>query len=269
MLEQFLQLTILGLIQGLTEFLPISSSGHLVLVGRIVGLGASASLHTTIWLHMGTLAATCLVYRSELWRMVRADWRLMAGVLLAMVPAAVVGTQFGSYFDRLFAAPRLSVQVTAAMLIATGLAMTVGERISNRWSEQATRVTWWQALAIGFAQALAILPGSSRSGMTIAAGLIGGLQRRAAADFSFLLSVPTVGGAVLVDAAGLLQDSGSLASTSAVPPAAILLGTTVSFVTGLVALKWFLHVLRRWPLYTFASYCCALGALILLLELGG
>jgi undecaprenyl-diphosphatase len=249
-----LEALILGIVQGLTEFLPVSSSGHLVLGEKLLCVD-SPGAGFEVLAHAGTLLAILIHYRRDLCSMIRSvvtvrrdeHFRLAMLVLLGSVPAAAVGLGFGSRLEELFDHPALA----AAMLMVTGLIL-----LSLKLSKPGdSGVRWSTALAIGTAQAIAILPGISRSGSTMATGIHTGVERAEAARFSFLLAVPALGGAALLKGMDLLD---------APPPArellAYLIGAVAAFVSGYLALRWLLGVVQRGRLDRFGVYCLLLGA---------
>jgi undecaprenyl-diphosphatase len=252
-------LLVLAVVQGVTEFLPVSSDGHLVLVQNWLAAG-HGSLAIDVALHLGTLAAVLVVYRRDLAELLR---RLFAGdarepllLLLATLPAAAVGLGLKHEIEALFTSSRaaaLGLFVTAGFLL-------VGERARRRASAAAgppQPITWRQALWIGCAQALAPLPGVSRSGTTIATALMRGVDASAAARFSFLMSIPAVGGAVALEVPGLVREGGfGLELTLAV---------LLCFAVGVLALRFLIRFLGRGAFRWCALYCLALGATALLL----
>jgi undecaprenyl-diphosphatase len=256
-----LHAALLGLLQGLTEFLPVSSSGHLVL-GRSLLDVHTPGADFEVFAHAGTLLAILVHYRTDLVAMagsavrLRRDGpgRLLLLVLLASIPAAVVGLTLADPVEALFARPALA----AGMLLVTGLVL-LSTRLARAGGE---RVRAPSAIAIGLAQALAILPGISRSGSTIAAGLHAGVDRDRAARFSFLLAVPALLGAAVLKTSDLVRE----------PPGPTLLesylvGGLVAFASGYLALRWLLGIVHRGHLDRFAWYCLAIGAVALLLLL--
>ncbi|MFQ5885919.1 MAG: undecaprenyl-diphosphatase UppP, partial [Anaerolineae bacterium] len=258
-----LQALILGIVQGATEFLPISSSGHLVLVPWLLGW-EDPGLAFDAFLHLGTLVAVLAYFRDDLWSLTlawvgsvrersldnpqaRIAWLILWGTL----PAAVMGLTLESLFERLFAAP---VWVSIFLLV-TGLLLFLGEGVRKSES-QIESLTWLDALLVGLAQGVAIAPGVSRSGATISAGLWRGLEREEAARFSFLLATPAILGANLLQLWGLskLSGAGEVAST-------LLLGFLAAAVSGYLAIRFFLGFLKRRSLYPFSLYCWLLGTL--------
>lgn len=267
---------ILGLLQGLTEFVPISSSAHLVLVPWLFGWPAFGLFFDTM-LHWGTLLAVLVYFRKD-WvaivrgfvssLAVRGPWttgaggrlaqpasRLAWGLILGSLPAAVAAFLFEDFFESLFSTPR----AVAAFLLVTALILYLSERLGRRARSLET-LNVPDALAIGLAQAAAIAPGISRSGTTIAAGLGRGLTREAAARFSFLLSTPVILGA------GLLQGLDVATTAEVAPPLAVLLtGFAAAAVAGYLCIRFLLSYLRRGSLNVFAVYCAVAGSAALLL----
>ena len=264
---------LLGIIQGLTEFLPVSSSGHLTLFGALLGVSGHDGDHYRFFVvmtHFGTLLAILIHYRRDLWDMLRAPFRALArggkpapgdaqalrllGILvLGTIPAVVLGLAFDDLLDRLFSAP-----LPAAIFLAvTGFIL-----LSTRWTgpRASGEVGWRRGFLIGLAQAVAMLPGISRSGSTISAALALGVKRQEAARFAFLLAVPALVGAALFDTL-------KIESLAAVDWGVILAGTLAAFLSGWLALVWLLRLLARESFWKFSFYCWAAsiaGVLILL-----
>ncbi len=253
----WLDAVILGLLQGLTEFLPVSSSGHLVLAKHILSVELPG-VSFEIIVHIGSLLAILIYFRSRLWTLVRSlfdrslqsERKIVSYLILATVPAGVLGVLLEDFFEDVFAQP---VYAGWALIVTAFILM------STRWATRPSRdLTWSPALMMGFAQALAILPGISRSGSTISAGLHAGLKPSVAAEFSFLMAIPVIGGATLLKAKELLG----------VPPELLgqyALGAIISFVTSMVAVYLVLAVLRRGRFEYFAYYCFVAGGVALYL----
>lgn len=246
-----------GLIQGLTEFLPISSSGHLVIVPALLERDVPG-LATSALLHLGTLVAVVVYFRGDLVRLARYredDRRMVWLLLLATIPAALAGLLFGEAIDDAFSEPYRA----GWTLMATGVVLlaTQGLRSRNR-SLQEMDVA--DAAAVGFAQAIALVPGISRSGMTISAGLARRFAGVEAARFSFLLGVPVIMGAGLAQAAGVLGIVGTPTDTAGVGPE-VWVGMGVAAVSGYAAIALLLRMLSRTGLVPFGFYCLAAGAL--------
>jgi undecaprenyl-diphosphatase len=241
-----------GLVQGLTEFLPISSSGHLVLVPALLEIDGP-DLATSAVLHLGTLAAVVWYFRSDLLRLAKfrtdpAAARLLWLLVIGTIPAAALGLTLESSFDELNDRPRL----VAAALIGTGVVLAISEvfrrRLLRRSVEQATVA---DAAIVGAAQAIALVPGISRSGMTIVAGLARSFQPAEAARFAFLLAVPVIFGSGLVQAVRLADEGGLTAS--------VWVGVVVAAVSGYFAIAALLRLINRTGLMAFSAYCLAVG----------
>ncbi len=256
------QAVILGLIQGLTEFLPVSSSGHLVLAQRLLGLREPV-LTFDIALHLGTLVAVIIFFRRDIAGIVQgilgrgaertSYTRLLLLIILGSLPTAVVGLAFKDTFEAMFAsvtAVGVSLLITGALLLAAGLA--------GRPRRDLAETRSWHALLIGLAQGLAITPGISRSGSTISTALLLGLKRELAVRFSFLLSIPAILGAVALQ----VLDLPAGADLAWGP---LLLGALVAGLSGWLALKLLLDLVKRGRIHWFAYYCGALGLLALVL----
>ncbi|MFN2221617.1 MAG: undecaprenyl-diphosphatase UppP [Chloroflexota bacterium] len=265
----FIEAIILGIIQGATEFLPISSSGHLILLPSILNLD-EPNLNAIAIAHQGTLLAVLFYFRHDLWQIIRAvlaglragrPWaetqsRLGWYIALGSLPAVVVGLLFADNIDRLLASPGPA----AAALIVTGVILIIGERLLTGY-KNLSGMRWGDALTIGLAQALALVPGISRSGITISAGLSRGLDRETAARYSFLLGVPAIAGAGLLAAVDLLQSA-----TASEQILELLVTFAAAAVVGYGCIHFLLNWLRQRTLYLFAGYCLAFGAIYLLLS---
>ena len=239
-----------GLIQGLTEFLPVSSSGHLVLIPALLGF-EEPSLAASVMLHLGTLLAVVAYYRTDLLRLLhlRRDpeaRRILLLLAIGTVPAALVGLTLHGPVETVFSEPWLvavALMVTGAILL---FSLLVGKGV-RRLAEG----RWTDGVVVGLAQAFALLPGISRSGMTIAAGMAQGFQRKEAARFAFLLSIPAIAGAALLDGMDLVERGGFTSD--------LLLGMAVAAVVGYLAIAGLIRVLVRVGLLPFALYCLAFG----------
>jgi undecaprenyl-diphosphatase len=249
---------VLGLVQGLTEFLPVSSSGHLILVPRIFGW-PDQGLAVDAALHLGTLAALVAYFRGELIALVTGALarRLVLILALATIPAGVVGLVLGGAIEANLRAPWLIAGTTAFW----GGVMWAADRRSagtaGGGGDPIERIGWGQGLAIGCAQAVALIPGTSRSGITITTGLLGGLDRATAARFAFLLGIPVTAGAGLLKTLHLVRD-GVPAGDGGPLTVAIL----TSFVSGWVAVWFLVRYLKQRSLLPFVLYRLALSTLI-------
>ncbi len=256
--------------QGVTEFVPISSSGHLVLVPWLLNWD-NPGVAFDAMLHLGTLFAVIAFFWRDLAELIiggvlsikersLADEprRRMAWlILLGTIPAALIGFALEDFFEALFAAP-LWVGI---LLLVTGAMLAVSERWGRRALEM-QQLTWLDALIVGLAQALAIAPGISRSGATISAGLWRGLQREAAARYSFLLAIPVILGAGLFKLKDLWE-----APLFAYSPLTLLAGLLAAAASGFLSIKFLLSYLQKRGLYPFAMYCWAVGVLSIALVL--
>jgi undecaprenyl-diphosphatase len=276
--QDLLGALLLGLLQGLTEFLPVSSSGHLVLGGHVLGGLAAGSLLFDVLVHLGTLLPVLVFYRYELaevltvplrlgkaplaqlWRQDRG-LRLAACVLLGTIPTGLMGVLLEDLFARLFSS---LTAVGVAFLITGGILLLTraGSRRAggDEPADALLELTPVRALVIGLAQGLAITPGISRSGTTIAVGLLLGLDRAMAARFSFLLSVPAILGAVVLEAR-------KLGDASAAPLGVFTAGAVAAAVSGYLALRWLVRLVKRGGLHWFAIYLWPLGISVLLYTL--
>ena len=244
---------IFGIIQGITEFLPISSSAHLTLAHWITGWtdGGDADLTFDVALHFGTLVAILIYFGRDWLELLKRRDKLVAFVLVACIPGALAGVALEKAAENAFRAP-----IHIALLLAVmGLAMGVAERLSRRTREMG-EMGWADALWIGVAQALAIMPGVSRSGITMTVGLALGLTRDAAARFSFLLATPILLGATVFKCRHLLSGG---AGAEMMP---CLVGMLAAAVTGLACVHWLMQFLRRHTFYPFVIYRLALAGAV-------
>jgi undecaprenyl-diphosphatase len=261
-----LDLVILGLLQGLTEFLPVSSSAHLLFAEHYLGI-ARPGLVLEAVLHVGTAAAVVGLFRAEIVRLLRAmpmlvrrpapgapedgDRRMLLAILAATLVTGVLGLAFAGPLERAFD----SVRGTAYRLVVTGAILAL---MRERGTRAAREASWVDGAAMGLAQAVAILPGISRSGITIAAGAICGLGRAEAARLSFLMALPAIAGAGLFS----LKDATEAVSLG-YGPLELLVGAAVAAASGALAIVWLLDVLRRGRLAWFAAYCWVAAGVVL------
>ena len=262
-----LEAIIIGIIQGATEFLPISSDGHLVLVPAVFGL-TQPDLVLIGLVHAGTLLAILSYFWRDLIAIARAvfaglaqrqplataDARLGYFMVLGSIPAAIIGLLAMDFFEEQFGSPT----VAAVGLLVTAAFLVVGERL-NRGTKTLDRLTWLDTLIIGSFQVLALLPGVSRSGTTIAAGLGRGLDRPTAARFSFLVGLPAIAGAGLLSILDIFSAQGSL------PLGHYAAAFVAAAVVGYGCIAFLLNWVKRHTLYPFAVYCAVVGLLYLIL----
>ncbi|WP_042350529.1 undecaprenyl-diphosphate phosphatase [Bacillus massiliigorillae] len=254
-----LEAFILGIVQGLTEFLPISSTGHLYLGRHMFNL-QEAGLTLDTMLHIGTLVAVFVFYKHEFIAILKnpfgkLTWLLVVGT----IPAVVVGFAFKDYFD---AISKTGVTIGWEFLL-TGCFLWFAENI-QQGRKKMNDITYGDALFIGAFQAAAIFPAISRSGFTIAAALIRKLDRETAAYFSFLLSTPAIVGAIVLQMFDLFEGKGEQISISA-----LLIGILSSAIFGYIAVKWMIHFLKNHSLKIFAIYVWILGIFILIMQYMG
>ena len=261
-LEAYLEAIGLGIIQGIAEFLPISSSGHLVIASAVIHqvtgrvVDPDSNLQMTVALHLGTLLSILAVYRRDLQKLLGQP-RLCLEIVVATIPIAIVGfTLKDAIKAHLFnpLAAGFCLWVTAAVLF-------VGRR-ADRDELAVENAGWARSVLIGLFQAVAIVPGISRSGSTIAGGLIVGLRREAATTFSFLIAIPAIAGAVVLTSKDILEGQGGDNSLGV-----LAVGAFVSFVVGFFALRWLIRLVSQRKLHWFAWYCLAVGTATILWQL--
>jgi len=248
-----IQAVIAGTVQGVTEFLPVSSSGHLVLLDRFFNI-AEPDIFFDICLHLGTLLAVIAYFRKEILSMLRGEnvvWILYLAV--GTVPAVIAAIFFEDRIEAFFGDP----QKVAYMLIVTALILFAGQ-LSLRKGIFAARksFTWGNTIFVGIAQALALLPGISRSGATISAGLVSGMKREMAFTYSFLLSIPAVAGAALYKGVKNIEGAEKLMNQ----PAVYYVGTGAAFAVGLMCLPLLSKMIKGDKLYLFGVYCLIVGS---------
>ncbi len=260
----WLEALVLAVVQGLTEFLPVSSSGHLVLAQTFFGVEPSSAFVYDIVLHLGTALAALLFYRRDVaavlrgllppFRQAPAELRkarlLLALLAAATVPTALIGLSFKDFFESLFASPTAVI----GALAVTGLFLIASSRLPAA-SAPLEGAPWWKAALVGVAQGIAIVPGISRSGSTIVAGLAVGLRREDAVRFSFLLSLPAICGAAL------LELRHSPAESAGIPIPIAIAGFAVAAATGLLAILFVLRWTRAGKLWQFGLYCWAVAGI--------
>lgn len=253
----YLEALILGIIQGLTEFLPVSSSGHLELAKAILGVEAKESLTFTVVVHGATVLSTIVVFWKEIIQLIKGlfefkwnfETQYIAMIIVSMIPVAIVGLFFKDQVEMLFTG---NILLVGSMLIITGLLLsfTYFAKANNK------EMSFKDAFIIGVAQAIAVIPGISRSGSTIATGIILGNKKADVAKFSFLMVLVPIIGANVKD----MLDGGFVSSES-VPIGALLVGFVAAFVAGLLACKWMIDIVKRGKLIYFAIYCFVIGSI--------
>lgn len=267
---EFLQAIVLGVVQGVSEFLPVSSSGHLVIVQHLFDMSVTG-LTFNVAVHLGSLLAVVVVLWPEWWLMARAlvgrageqnafGRRLFFMLVLASLPVAIVGLLVKDHIDAAFASP----YVPGVMLLATGVLLWYADKRPAVGNLE--EVTPRQALWMGVGQSVALVPGLSRSGTTMATGMFTGLGREAAARFSFLMAVPAICGAALVEGVELLSTG---VEQAGVAPAVIATGALTSLITSYISIRFFLAFIRRGRLIWFARYVWVVGFIVLALAVAG
>lgn len=259
------QVVVLAVVQGVTEFLPVSSDGHLALLEPLLWNSSQPrpeSLDLTIVLHLGTLGSILVFYRRQALELLIADRRVLWLIFLGTLPLVFIVLPLKLLLGDSFDAYLKNVRLTGLMLPVTGAALLWSAH-SGGGSREYRQLGWWDSLLIGLAQAAAILPGLSRSGSTISAGLALGMTRRAAATYSFLLAIPALAGAGGYEALSILRHGAQLSAA----PANLAIGAAVSFVVGLAALAALSRVVERGRLQYFGWYCIGLGLIVIALDM--
>lgn len=265
---EWFEAIILGLVQGLTEFLPVSSSGHLVIGREILGIENSGDLVFEVTVHAATVLSTIVVFRHQIWSLLKGLFKFkyndetdyILKICVSMIPVFIIGVFFKSYVEGLFESllvVGVALVMTAALLFFSDMASNP-RRGARAVSENGARngISYWQALAVGIGQAFAVVPGLSRSGTTISVGLICGVRRDVMAQFSFLMVlVPILGEAFLQLVGGEMTGS----SIGALP---LVLGFLSAFLSGLFACKVMIALVKKARLSWFALYCAVVALLI-------
>lgn len=276
-----LKLIVLALVQALTEFLPVSSSGHLVLAKELLDIESKGVL-LELLLHAGTLGSVCVYYRKRLWKLVsglfrleRTSWRYALYMLLSMVPAGLLYVCGGDRVSEVYE----TSGVVCWLLVANGLFLLSTGLFEKRWRRRAEGkdvaagaaetapeqggLSVWRVLAMGIGQAIAVLPGISRSGTSISAGRFAGLDSRIAAEFSFVMSIPVIVGAAILEFLDALEAAHATNASLAggFSGFELLSGMVVSFVAGYLALVLLIRMIGRGRLWVFGAYCLVVGLL--------
>ena len=258
-----LEALVLGLVQGFTEYLPVSSRGHLTIGAALFGINGADNLTFTIMVHVATVLSTLVI----LWREI--DWILKGlfkfqmndetkyalNILVSMIPVGIVGVFFKDKVEAVFGSGLLIVGI---MLLVTALLLTFSYYAKPRQREN---ISLWHAFLIGVGQALAVLPGLSRSGTTIATGLLLGNKKEKMAQFSFLMVIPPILGEALLDLLKGLKGEEALGGIDTWP---MVVGFVAAFVSGCIACKWMINVVKRGKLIYFGIYCAIAGVLTII-----
>ncbi len=257
-----LQAVILGIVQGLTEFLPVSSSGHLQLAKELLDVDIAENLTFDITLHAATVLSTIVVLWSEIRRLVvgvfsrkfNEGQAMVLKIIVSMIPIGIVGLLFRDKIDQMLSSPYIMI-IVGAMLLLTAALLAFAYYAKPRIKE---RISYRDAFIIGMAQAAASMPGLSRSGTTIATGLLLGNKRSSVATFSFLMVLAPILGEML------LQIVGGEFSAADIDTTALVAGFAASFIVGCIACKFMIEIVKRGKLIWFAAYCAAVGATAIL-----
>lgn len=260
-----LQAVILGIIQGLTEFLPVSSSGHLQLANELLGtnLDPESNLTFSLTLHAATVLSTIVILWAEIWKLIKGvfsksfteEQAYVLKIVISMIPIGIVGLFFKDYIEEAFS----GIVVVGVMLLCTAALLAFAFAYSTKPRQKET-ISYRDAFIIGLSQAVAVLPGLSRSGTTIATGLLLGNKKETLAQFSFLMVLPPILGNALLDI--VKGDFGGGVDT--VP---LVAGFLAAFITGCIACRWMIDIVKKGKLIWFAIYCAIAGVVALIASL--
>ena len=271
------QALILGLVQGLTEYLPVSSSGHLTIGQYLFGIDGEGAMDFEIMVHVATVLSTCVILWKEIvWLfkdLFKWQWndgtKYVVNILISMIPVGIVGLCFNDQIQAVFNYDRVGAQfgnpilLVGICLLVTALLLTFSYFSKPRQKENISPL---HAFIIGIAQAVAALPGLSRSGSTIATGLLLGNKKEKLAQFSFLMVIPPILGQALLDAKDMLfPDAEAVAQAISTPTAALVVGFIAAFVSGCFACKWMINLVKKGKLIWFGVYCAIIGILAIVL----
>lgn len=262
---EWFQALIMGLVQGLTEYLPVSSSGHLAIAGTLFGLNGEENLTFTVAVHVATVLSTCVILWKEIvWLfkdLFKFKWndgtKYVVNILISMIPIAIVGFFFQDKVEAIFGSGLLVVGVC---LLITATLLTFSYFAKPRQREN---LSPWHAFIIGIAQAVAVLPGLSRSGSTIATGLLLGNKKEMMAQFSFLMVIPPILGQALLDVLDMVNGSAA-AVTATLPMSSLIIGFLAAFVSGCLACKLMINIVKKGKLVWFGVYCAIVGIIAII-----
>ena len=262
----WLQALILGLIQGLTEYLPVSSSGHLAIGSYLFGINGEDNLAFTIVVHVATVLSTFVILWSEIDWIFRGlfkfkmndETKYFLNIVVSMIPIGIVGVFFKDTVEEIFGSGLL---IVGCMLLLTALLLTFSYFTKPRVKEN---ISWKDALIIGLAQACAVMPGLSRSGSTIATGLMLGNKKEKMAQFSFLMVIPPILGEALLDVIKMAKGHNPFGDVSTI---ALVVGFVAAFVSGCMACKWMINIVKKGKLIYFGIYCAIAGAVTIICSL--
>lgn len=263
----WIEALILGLVQGLTEYLPVSSSGHLAIGSEFFGIEGEENLAFTVAVHVATVLSTLVILWKEIDWIFRGlfKWQLneetkyVINIVVSMIPVGIVGVFFKDYVEEVFGA---GLAIVGAMLLLTALLLTFSYYAKPRQKE---KISLRDAFIIGLAQACAVMPGLSRSGSTIATGLLLGNKKETLAQFSFLMVIPPILGEALLDVVKGLKGEEAFGGIDVLP---LTVGFLAAFVSGCLACKWMINIVKKGKLIYFGIYCAIAGVLTLIYGLG-
>ena len=261
-----LQALILGLVQGLTEYLPVSSSGHLAIGSYLFGIDGEENLAFTVLVHVATVMSTLVVLWKEIdWILkglfkfkLNDETKYFLNIVVSMIPVGIVGVFFKDTVEEVFGSGLL---IVGLMLLLTAALLTFSYYAKPRQRE---RISMKDAFIIGLAQACAVMPGLSRSGSTIATGLLLGNKKESLAQFSFLMVIPPILGEALLDVLKAVKGEQAFGGTDALP---LLVGFVAAFVSGCLACKWMISIVKKGKLVWFGVYCAIMGAVTVVCSL--
>lgn len=263
----WLEALILGLVQGLTEYLPVSSSGHIAIGQALFGMeSGEENLMFTVAVHVATVLSTLVILWSEidwilkgLFKMeLNAETKYVLNIVVSMIPVGVVGLFFKDQIEEIFGSGLL---IVGCCLLITASLLTFSYFAKPRQKEH---ISWVDALIIGIAQAVAVLPGVSRSGSTIATGLLLGNKKESLAQFSFLMVIPPILGEALLEVMKAVKGEAVMGSIETWP---LVVGFLAAFLSGCVACKWMIHIVKKGKLIYFGIYCAIVGIITILCSL--
>lgn len=261
---EWFEALILGLVQGLTEYLPVSSSGHLTIGSTLFGLNGEENLAFNVTVHVATVMSTFVILWKEIVWLLKDlfQWKWNEGtkyvvnIAVSMIPVAVVGFFFKDKVEAIFGSG-LTVVGICLLVTATLLAFAYFAKPRQR-----EHISPWHAMVIGVAQAVAVLPGLSRSGSTIATGLLLGNKKEKLAQFSFLMVIPPILGEALLETKEIVE-GGADTILATIPTSSLIVGFLAAFISGCLACKWMINIVKRGKLIWFAAYCAIIGLLAL------
>lgn len=265
----WLEALILGLLQGLTEYLPVSSSGHLAIGSALFGIEGEENLTFTIVVHVATVLSTLVILWKEIdwifkglfkWQM-NEETKYVINILISMIPIGIVGVFFKDYVEEVFGSGLL---IVGCMLLVTAALLTYSYYAQPRQKE---KISKRDAFIIGLAQACAVMPGLSRSGSTIATGLILGNKKETLAQFSFLMVIPPILGEALLSGMEIMK--GASEANAEISASALIVGFLAAFLSGCAACKWMINIVKKGKLVWFGVYCAIAGAVTIIYSLVG